>query len=160
MVIGGGGHTNFACKAWLARSGLKVCFLTINPWIGGVCVTREVTKLGLKHDLFGSSHVCIHANPDFQDLLPDLNQHGLEYIRGAKPDHRTPKQDDPSIVIYKNIEKPATALHITLRLTPNATAKFMQIGVRYAMGVSRGCSLHRLSPDLCPAQYRSAIRGC
>lgn len=81
MVIGGGGHTNFACKAWLARSGLKVCFLEINPWIGGVYVTREVTKPGLKHDLFGSSHVCIHANPDFQDLLPDLNQHGLEYIR-------------------------------------------------------------------------------
>ena len=105
IVIAGGGHNGLACGAWLARNGLKVCVVERNPWIGGGCVTREVTLPGFKHDLFGSSHVWIHANPDFQELLPDLEEHGLEYI--WEDDHITghPNRDGKGIVVYKDVDR-------------------------------------------------------
>ena len=68
-------------------------------------MTREVTLPGFKHDLFGSSHVWIHANPDFQELAPELEKHGLEYI--WEEDHITghPNLEGPGIVVYKDIDK-------------------------------------------------------
>ncbi|MBT6532392.1 MAG: NAD(P)-binding protein, partial [Marinovum sp.] len=39
IVLAGGGHNSLACGAWLARSGLKVCVIERNPWIGGGCIT-------------------------------------------------------------------------------------------------------------------------
>ena len=39
IVIAGAGHNSLACGAWLARSGLKVCVIERNSWIGGGCVT-------------------------------------------------------------------------------------------------------------------------
>lgn len=105
VVIAGGGHNSLACGAWLARSGLKICVVERNPWIGGGCITREVTKPGFKHDLFGSSHVWIHANPDFQELLPELEKHGLEYL--WEQDHITghPREDGLGVIVYKDVDK-------------------------------------------------------
>ena len=105
VVIAGGGHNGLACGAWLARAGLDVCVVERNPWIGGGCVTREVTEPGFKHDLFGSSHVWVHANPDFRELLPELERHGLEYI--WETDHITghPSRHGDGIVIYKDIDR-------------------------------------------------------
>ena len=105
IVIAGGGHNSLACGAWLARSGLSVCVVERNPWIGGGCVTREVTLPGFRHDLFGSSHVWIHANPDFQVLLPELTEFGLEYI--WEDNHVTghPNLEGDGIVVYKDVEK-------------------------------------------------------
>ncbi|MCY4459370.1 MAG: NAD(P)/FAD-dependent oxidoreductase [Albidovulum sp.] len=105
VVIAGGGHNGLACGAWLARAGLDVCVVERNPWIGGGCVTREVTEPGFKHDLFGSSHVWVHANPDFRELLPELERHGLEYI--WETDHITghPSRHGDGIVIYKDVDR-------------------------------------------------------
>lgn len=105
VVIAGAGHNSLACGALLAKRGLSVCVVERNPWIGGGCVTREVTIPGYKHDLFGSSHVWIHANPDFQELAPELEKYGLEYI--WEEDHITghPNLDGPGIIVYKDIDK-------------------------------------------------------
>ncbi len=106
VVIAGAGINGLACAATLAHKGLKVCVVERNPWVGGGAVTREVTLPGFKHDLYGSSHVWIQSNPDFQDILPDLQRLGLEYIE--PDDHITghpDKNGGPGIVIYKSIDK-------------------------------------------------------
>ncbi len=55
---------------------------------------------------FGSSHVWIHLNPDFQKLRPDLEKHGLKYI--FSDDHITGhpnKYEGSGIIVYKDIDK-------------------------------------------------------
>lgn len=111
VVIAGGGVNGLACAATLARKGLHVCVVERNPWVGGGAVTREVTLPGFKHDLYGSSHVWIQCNPDFQEIRPELEQMGLKYIEPA--DHITghpDKNGGPGIVIYKSIDKTCASI--------------------------------------------------
>ena len=105
VVIAGGGHNALACSAMLAKAGLKVLVAERNAFLGGGAITREVTLPGFKHDLFGSSHVWIHANPDFKKLEPELAQYGLKYI--YSPEHITghPNHDGPGIIVYKDVDK-------------------------------------------------------
>ena len=106
IVVAGGGVNALSCACVLARAGLSVCVVERNPWVGGGAVTREVTLPGFKHDLYGSSHVWIHANPDFQELKTELEGYGLKYLWSE--DHITGHPDrsgGPGIVIYKSIEK-------------------------------------------------------
>ncbi len=106
VVLAGGGINALACASVLARSGLSVAILERNPWIGGGVVTREVTVPGFRHDLYGSSHVWIHANPDLQPVLEDLKLHGLRYL--WSDDHITGHPDrngGPGLVIYRSIDK-------------------------------------------------------
>ncbi len=106
VVIAGGGVNGLACATVLARNGMSVCVVERNPWVGGGAVTREVTLPGFKHDMFGSSHVWIHANPDFQAIEPELRDYGLKYIWSE--DHITghpDKSGGPGIVIYKSLDK-------------------------------------------------------
>lgn len=111
VVIAGGGVNGLACAATLARSGLAVCVVERNPWVGGGAVTREVTLPGFKHDMYGSSHVWIQCNPDFKVIQGDLERLGLKYIEPE--DHITghpDKNDGPGIVIYKSIEKTCASI--------------------------------------------------
>lgn len=106
VVVAGGGVNGLACATVLARNGLAVCVIERNPYVGGGAVTREVTLPGFKHDMFGSSHVWIHANPDFQAIEPELRDFGLDYIWSE--DHITGHPDasgGPGIVIYKSLDK-------------------------------------------------------
>ena len=110
FLIAGGGHNGLACGAVLARAGFSVCVVERNESIGGGCVTREVTLPGFKHDLYGSSHVWIHANPAFQELREELTQFGLDYI--WEEDHITghPDLNGPGIVIYRDIDKTCASI--------------------------------------------------
>jgi len=95
----------------LARAGLEVCVIERNPWVGGGAVTREVTLPGFKHDLYGSSHVWIHCNPDFREIKKELEQFGLHYIPAE--DHITGHPDragGPGIVIYRSIDKTVASI--------------------------------------------------
>jgi len=106
VVIAGGGHNGLICGCVLAKNGLKVNVVERNPWVGGGVVTREVTLPGFKHDLFGSSHVWIHLNPDCKDIKPDLEKHGLKYI--WSDDHITGhpnKYEGEGIIVYKDVDK-------------------------------------------------------
>ena len=82
VVIAGGGHNALACAAVLCQAGIRTLVAERNEWVGGGAVTRELTLPGFKHDLFGSNHVWIHANPYIRDLMPELKQYGLEYLWG------------------------------------------------------------------------------
>ncbi len=106
VVIAGGGHNALICACVLAKNGLKVMVVERNAWVGGGVVTREVTLPGFRHDLFGSSHVWIHLNPDFKDIQPDLERHGLRYIWSE--DHITGhpnKYEGDGIIVYKDVDK-------------------------------------------------------
>ncbi|MFV0277783.1 MAG: phytoene desaturase family protein, partial [Parahaliea sp.] len=106
IVIAGAGHNGLICAAMLVREGMKVLVLERNDWVGGGVLTRELTLPGFRHDPFGSSHVWIHLNPDFQLLKPELEKHGLKYIWSL--DHITGhpnKYEGDGIIVYKDIDK-------------------------------------------------------
>ena len=159
IVIAGGGHNSLACGAWLARSGLKVCVVERNPWIGGGCVTREVTRPGFKHDLFGSSHVWIHANPDFQQLLPELKQHGLEYL--WEQDHITghPNANGDGIVVYKDIDKTCDSI---ARHSANDARRYREIYDKWhdiRDGFIKGMFSPPAKPAAMPAAMQESYEG-
>ncbi len=106
VIIAGGGHNALIAAAVLVKNGLKVLVAERNDWVGGGVITRDVTLPGFKHDLFGSSHVWIHLNPDFKDLLPEFEKHGLKYIWSE--DHITGhpnKYEGQGIMVYKDGDK-------------------------------------------------------
>ncbi len=159
VVIAGGGHNSLACGAWLARAGLRVCVVERNPWIGGGCITREVTRPGFQHDLFGSSHVWIHANPDFQVLLPDLEEHGLEYI--WEEDHITghPRLDGKGIVVYKDVDKTCASI---ARHSAKDAARYRQIHDRWHEirdGFVKGMFSPPAKPGVMPSALQDSYKG-
>ncbi len=106
IIIAGGGHNGLICAAVLTREGLNTLVVERNDWVGGGVLTRELTEPGFKHDPFGSSHVWIHLNPEFQKLQPELEQYGLKYIWSE--DHITGhpnKYEGPGIIVYKDVNK-------------------------------------------------------
>lgn len=104
IVIAGGGHNALACAAMLCRAGLKTLVAERNSFVGGGAITREVTLPGFKHDLFGSSHVWIHANPDFKKLEPELAGYGLKYLYADGQITGHPNQDGPGIIVHRDVD--------------------------------------------------------
>ena len=106
VIIAGGGHNALICASLLVKNGLKVLVAERNEWVGGGVLTRELTLPGYKHDFFGSSHVWIHLNPDFKELLPEFEKHGLKYIwsEDAITGHPN-KYEGQGIVVYKSVDK-------------------------------------------------------
>lgn len=112
-IIVGGGHNGLAAGAVLAKNGLKTLVVERNSRLGGGCTTDEVTLPGFKNDLYGSSHVWIHINPQFREIMKELEaDFGLEYIWAD--DHITghPGLDKsgPGIVVYKDIDKTCASI--------------------------------------------------
>ena len=105
VAIAGGGHNALACGAVLARAGLKVLVAERNAWVGGGAVTRELTLPGFQHDLFGSNHVWIHANPYIRDLLPELEQYGLKYLWAEDEVMGHPMAEGPGITVYRDVDR-------------------------------------------------------
>ena len=106
VIVIGGGHNGLICASVLAKNGLSVLIVESNDWVGGGVLTREVTLPGFKHDLFGSSHVWIHLNPDFKTIKPELEKYGLKYI--WSDDHITGhpnKFEGEGIIVYKDVDK-------------------------------------------------------
>jgi len=159
IVIAGGGHNSLACGALLAKRGLSVCVVERNPWIGGGCVTREVTMPGFKHDLFGSSHVWIHANPDFQELAPELEKFGLEYI--WEEDHITghPNLEGPGIVVYKDIDKTCESI---AHYSKKDAARYREIYDKWDEikdGFIKGMFSPPAKPGLMPTAMQDSFEG-
>ncbi len=106
VVIAGAGVNGLSCACAPAKTGLKVCVVEGNDSVGGGAVTREVTVPGFKDDLYGSSHVWIHCNPDFKEIKQELERFGLKYLWSE--DHITGHPDrggGPGIVIHRSIDK-------------------------------------------------------
>jgi len=124
VAIAGGGHNGLACAAALARSGLKVLVAERSAWVGGATATHEVTLPGFRHDLYGSSHVWIHANAHFKALEPELRQHGLEYLWAEHEITGHPSAAGPGVIVYKDVER--TCESIT-RYSVNDARRYREI---------------------------------
>ncbi|MDA5193876.1 phytoene desaturase family protein [Govanella unica] len=105
VVIAGGGHNALACAAVLCKNGIKTLVAERNDWVGGGAVTRELTQPGFKHDLFGSNHVWIHANPHIQEMMPELKEYGLEYLWGEDEIMGHPMTEGPGVIVYRDLDK-------------------------------------------------------
>ncbi|MCZ7589859.1 MAG: NAD(P)/FAD-dependent oxidoreductase [Gaiella sp.] len=111
VIVVGGGHNGLTCAASLAKQGLRTLVLERNRRLGGGCTTDDTIMPGYKHDLYGSSHVWIHVNPDFTPLEAELSERfGLRYVWAD--DHITghPSHDGPGIVVYRDIDKTCASI--------------------------------------------------
>ncbi|MCP4356625.1 MAG: NAD(P)/FAD-dependent oxidoreductase [Chloroflexi bacterium] len=110
VIIVGGGHNGLACGAVLAREDFSVLVVERNLWLGGCVATREVTLPGFRHDMYGSSHVWIHLNEEFNKLKSELAQYGLEYIWADNHITGHPNHVGPGMIVYKDINKTVASI--------------------------------------------------
>ena len=159
VVIAGGGHNALVCGAVLAREGLRVLVAERNPWPGGGVLTREVTLPGFKHDLYGSSHVWIHANETFNDLKPELENFGLNYIWAE--DHITghPNKEGPGIVVYKSIEKTVESIAFYSRKDADRYREIYDEFVNIKDGFIKGMFSPPSPPSYLPAAMENSHEG-
>lgn len=105
IVVIGGGHNGLIVAAYLAKAGMDVCVVEGNSVVGGCLITKEVTLKGFKHDLAGSMHMTIQANPLIhRDELGLKSKYGLKYVF-PDPVLSIVFPDDRALVIYKDISK-------------------------------------------------------
>ena len=159
IVIAGGGHNALVCGAVLARVGLSVMVAERNPWVGGGVITREVTLPGFKHDLYGSSHVWIHANETFNELKPELEEFGLKYIWAE--DHITghPNKEGPGIVVYKSIEKTVESISQYSRKDAQRYREIFNEFVNIKDGFIKGMFSPPSPPSYLPAAMENSREG-
>jgi phytoene dehydrogenase-like protein len=156
VVIAGAGVNGLACGAVLARAGLTVCVAERNPWIGGGSITREVTVPGFKHDLFGSSHVWIHANADFKQMLPELEAYGLKYLWSTDMITGHPdKGGGPGLVIYRSIDKTVAGI---ARYSAKDAARYRQVYDDFAL-IRDGFIKAFFSPPAPPSLLAQALEN-
>ncbi len=75
-VIIGAGHNGLVAAGYLARSGLKVCVVEKNDWVGGAAVSRELFP-GFTYS--NCSYVSSLFRPEIMRDL-ELPRHGLQII--------------------------------------------------------------------------------
>ena len=159
VVIAGGGHNALACGAVLSRAGLSVIVIERNPWIGGGVITREVTLPGFKHDLYGSSHVWIHANETFNEMKPELEQHGLKYIWAEDQITGHPNHEGPGIVVYKSIEKTVESISNYSKKDAQRYLEIYEEFVHIKDGFIKGMFSPPSPPSYLPAAMENSREG-
>ncbi len=155
VIIAGAGHNGLTCGAVLAKEGLKVLVVERNPWLGGGVITREVTLPGYRHDMYGSSHVWIHANTEFVKLMPELKKYGLNYIWAN--DHITghPMREGPGIVVYKDVNKTVASI---AQYSEKDAKQYKEIFDGFAE-IKDGFVTNMFSPPLPPSLLSSVMEG-
>lgn len=125
VIVAGGSHNGLACAAMLAVKGIRVLVLEKNEWVGGGAVTQEIVAPGFKHDLFSSSHIFIHMNPDFNEhLRPELQKFGLNYLWGEDRITGHPFDEGPGVVVYKDLDRTCESI---ARYSPQDAATYRKI---------------------------------
>jgi phytoene dehydrogenase-like protein len=85
-VFVGSGINSLAGAALLAKAGWRVCVLERNDWLGGAIRTVEgLTVPGYTHEVFASWHPLWTGSPAYEELKPDLDRLGLEYLNTDLP---------------------------------------------------------------------------
>ncbi len=153
VVIAGGGHNALACAAVLCKAGIRTLVAERNAWVGGGAVTRELSLPGFKHDLFGSNHVWIHANPHIQALLPELKEYGLEYIWGENEIMGHPMLEGPGILVHRSLDKTCDSI---AEYSKKDAARYREIHDGF-VEIKDGFSRNMFSPPSPPSYMPSAM---
>lgn len=153
VVIAGGGHNALACAAVLCKNGIRTLVAERNDWVGGGAVTRELTLPGFKHDLFGSNHVWIHANPHIRELLPELKEYGLEYIWGENEIMGHPMTEGPGVVVHRSVDKTCESI---AEYSRRDAARYREIYDGF-MEIKDGFTRNMFSPPSPPSYLPAAM---
>lgn len=153
VVIAGGGHNALACAAVLCQAGLRTLVAERNEWVGGGAVTRELTLPGFKHDLFGSNHVWIHANPFIRDLMPELKQYGLEYLWGEDEIMGHPMTEGPGIIVHRSVERTCDSI---AEYSKRDAARYREIHDGF-VEIKDGFTKNMFSPPAPPSYQAAAM---
>ncbi|MEE8429305.1 MAG: NAD(P)/FAD-dependent oxidoreductase [Gammaproteobacteria bacterium] len=153
VVIAGGGHNALACAAVLCKAGIRTLVAERNEWVGGGAVTRELTLPGFKHDLFGSNHVWIHANPHIRELLPELEKYGLEYLWGEDEIMGHPMEEGPGVIVYRDLDKTCDSI---AEYSKNDAARYREIYDGF-VEIKDGFTKNMFSPPSPPSYLAAAM---
>lgn len=126
VVVAGAGHAGLVVAGYLAKAGVNVCVVELQDYIGGGCITREVTVPGFKHDLASTNHGIIQMNPlILHDELQLQSKYGLKYII---PDEQAAVvfPDDSYLIIYKDIDKTCASIEKFSRRDAEAYRRFYE----------------------------------
>jgi phytoene dehydrogenase-like protein len=159
VAIAGGGHNALACAAMLAKAGLKVLVAERNAWVGGGAVTRELSLPGFKHDLFGSNHVWIHANPFIRGLLPELEQYGLKYLWAQDEVMGHPMAEGPGIVVYRDVERTCDSIAEYSKPDARRYREIFEGFVEIKDGFTKGMFSPPSPPSFMPAAMERSPAG-
>lgn len=102
VIVIGGGSNGLTCAAYLAKAKQKVLVIERREFVGGGCVTEELTLPGFRHNPHSCMHVWIHLGPVYKDL--ELEKYGSKYVfpevqyTGVFPDGRC-------LVMYHDLER-------------------------------------------------------
>lgn len=156
VVIAGGGHNALACGAFLSMQGVSVLIAERNDWIGGGAVTKEITLPGFKHDLFGSSHIWCHVNPDYREVLrPELEKYGLKYLWADDEITGHPMDEGPGIMLYKSVDKTCDSIAEYSKVDARRYREIVEDFVEIRDGFEKGF----FSPPNPPSLQAAAMEG-
>jgi phytoene dehydrogenase-like protein len=102
IVVIGGGSNGLTCAAYLAKAGQKVIVLERRQFVGGGCVTEELTLPGFKHNPHSCMHIWIHLGPVYEDL--NLEKYGSRYVF-PEVQYSVVFPDGRALVLYKNLDR-------------------------------------------------------
>jgi phytoene dehydrogenase-like protein len=159
VAIAGGGHNALACAAVLARNGLKVLVAERNAWVGGGAVTQELTLPGFRHDLFGSNHVWIHANPYIRGLMPELEKYGLRYLWAENEVMGHPMADGPGITVYRDVDRTCDSIGEYSREDARRYREIYDNFVEIKDGFTKGMFSPPSPPSYMPAAMERSPAG-
>jgi phytoene dehydrogenase-like protein len=124
IVIIGGGHNGLTAAAYLAKAGLDVALFEAKEYVGGGVVTREVTRPGFRHDLYGIGHTLILDNPLIrEDELGLLSHYGLRYVF-PDPSVAVAFADGDYIAFYRDPERTAETIG---RISPRDAENYLRL---------------------------------
>jgi phytoene dehydrogenase-like protein len=102
IIVIGGGSNGLTCAAYLAKAGQKVLVLERRPYVGGGCVTEELTLPGFRHNPHSCMHVWIHLGPVYTDL--ELEKYGSKYVF-PEVQYAAVFPDGRCLVLYHDLER-------------------------------------------------------
>lgn len=130
FVIVGAGSNGLTTAAYLAAGGYSVAVLEQHEYIGGGCVTREVTLSGFKHDTHATNIFLVKANPLIKnDELGLLERFGLEYVKSEKAYHGSFFEDGSVIEVFTDLEKTCASI---AKLNTHDAQAYREFGQRTA----------------------------
>jgi phytoene dehydrogenase-like protein len=107
----GDGSKTLTAVAYPAAAGHSVALLEQRGWVGGGCITREVTVPGFKHDLHTTKVFLVKANfLGHCHELGLLSKVGLKYVETDDPYHDSLSQDGSGIRVFTDLERVREAL--------------------------------------------------
>ena len=155
FVVIGSGQNALTAAAYLATAGLSVIVLEQHEFIGGGCVTREVTLPGFKHDTHGINAFLIKANPLIRnDELGLFEKFGMQYVHTEAGYHGSFFQDGNVVQQFTSLDKTCESIALISQKDADAYRAFGERAAGYVDLLSWGM----FAPAANPATFVEVLK--